>query len=255
MSFSYSAASVDNDYNINPDSSTQNLISKRKMNSGDKRNKTQRRPVAPDIDKVKSVVQSVHNNTSSQNINEGFSSYNENDDDDDNNLGDFKPLLAPPISASQEHIKTASENKYAPLMNNSNSNLKIDPNGTMGTYNVDETADRHNLDKNFMSEQEQKQYYRNLMGNYPPSNTTAISSIPSSGNSGNSVGTASTTFLNSDNTNDPTLTKLNYLIHLMEEQQSIKTDSVTEDIILYSFLGVFVIFVVDSFVRVGKYVR
>ena len=49
--------------------------------------------------------------------------------------------------------------------------------------------------------------------------------------------------------------KINYMIHLLEEQQDQKTNHVTEEIILYSFLGVFVIFVVDSFARVGKYVR
>jgi hypothetical protein len=49
--------------------------------------------------------------------------------------------------------------------------------------------------------------------------------------------------------------KMNYMIHLLEEQQDQKTNHVTEEIILYSFLGVFVIFVVDSFARVGKYVR
>jgi nitrate reductase NapE component len=45
------------------------------------------------------------------------------------------------------------------------------------------------------------------------------------------------------------------MIHLLEEQQDIKTSHVTEELILYSFLGVFIIFIVDSFARVGKYVR
>jgi len=49
--------------------------------------------------------------------------------------------------------------------------------------------------------------------------------------------------------------KLNYLIHLMEEQKDEKTGHVTEELVLYSFLGVFVIYVIDSFARVGKYVR
>tara|TARA_B110000971_G_C19928306_1_gene462697 strand:- start:122 stop:745 length:624 start_codon:yes stop_codon:yes gene_type:complete len=49
--------------------------------------------------------------------------------------------------------------------------------------------------------------------------------------------------------------KLNYLIHLLEEQHDEKTENVTEEVILYSFLGIFIIFVVDSFARVGKYVR
>jgi hypothetical protein len=49
--------------------------------------------------------------------------------------------------------------------------------------------------------------------------------------------------------------KMNYMIHLLEDQQAKKTEHVTEEIILYSFLGIFTIFVVDSFARVGKYVR
>ena len=40
-----------------------------------------------------------------------------------------------------------------------------------------------------------------------------------------------------------------------EEQQDEKTENVTEELILYLFLGVFVIFVVDSFARAGKYTR
>jgi hypothetical protein len=51
------------------------------------------------------------------------------------------------------------------------------------------------------------------------------------------------------------LEKLNYMIHLLEEQQDEKTGNVTEEVILYCFLGIFIIFIVDSFVRVGKYVR
>ena len=54
---------------------------------------------------------------------------------------------------------------------------------------------------------------------------------------------------------DALMTKLNYMIHLLEEQQDEKTDNVTEELVLYLFLGVFVIFVVDSFARVGKYTR
>ena len=49
--------------------------------------------------------------------------------------------------------------------------------------------------------------------------------------------------------------KLNYMIHLLENQEKEKTDNVTEEFILYTFLGVFVIFVLDSFTRNGKYVR
>ena len=54
---------------------------------------------------------------------------------------------------------------------------------------------------------------------------------------------------------DMLLAKLNYMIHLLEEQRDERTGHVTEEIILYSFLGIFMIFIVDSFARAGKYVR
>ena len=49
--------------------------------------------------------------------------------------------------------------------------------------------------------------------------------------------------------------KLNYLIHMMEDQKDEKVNGITEEIVLYCFLGVFIIFVLDSFAKVGKYVR
>ena len=51
------------------------------------------------------------------------------------------------------------------------------------------------------------------------------------------------------------LDKLNYMIHLLEEQKDEKTGHVMEEVVLYSFLGVFIIFIVDSFARAGKYSR
>jgi hypothetical protein len=49
--------------------------------------------------------------------------------------------------------------------------------------------------------------------------------------------------------------KLTYMIHLLEEQHDEKVKSVTEEVILYGFFGVFVIYVLDSFTKIGKYVR
>jgi hypothetical protein len=49
--------------------------------------------------------------------------------------------------------------------------------------------------------------------------------------------------------------KLNYITHILEDIQMEKTSNITEELILYSFLGVFVIFVVDSFAKAGKYYR
>ena len=51
------------------------------------------------------------------------------------------------------------------------------------------------------------------------------------------------------------LEKINYMIHMLEQEQSEKTSNITEEFILYTFLGVFIIFVIDSFARSGKYTR
>tara|TARA_B110000046_G_scaffold185362_2_gene226706 strand:- start:5168 stop:5773 length:606 start_codon:yes stop_codon:yes gene_type:complete len=57
------------------------------------------------------------------------------------------------------------------------------------------------------------------------------------------------------NPKEDLMVKLNYVVHMLEEQQDQKTGSVTEEMVLYMFLGVFVIFVVDSFSKTGKYRR
>ena len=55
--------------------------------------------------------------------------------------------------------------------------------------------------------------------------------------------------------NDELLDKLNYMISLLEEQRDEKTGQVTEELILYVFLGIFTLFVLDTFVKNGKYSR
>lgn len=49
--------------------------------------------------------------------------------------------------------------------------------------------------------------------------------------------------------------KLNYMIRLLEDLKVEKTDNVMEEFIMFSMLGVFVIFVLDSFSKSAKYVR
>jgi len=49
--------------------------------------------------------------------------------------------------------------------------------------------------------------------------------------------------------------KINYMIHMLENMESEKTANVTEEFVLYSFTGIFIIFVLDSFLKTGKYVR
>jgi hypothetical protein len=54
---------------------------------------------------------------------------------------------------------------------------------------------------------------------------------------------------------DGVMQKLNYITHILEDIQMEKTSNITEELILYTFLGVFTIFIVDAFARVGKYHR
>jgi hypothetical protein len=56
-------------------------------------------------------------------------------------------------------------------------------------------------------------------------------------------------------TTDGVMQKLNYITHILEDIQMEKTSNITEELILYTFLGVFTIFIVDAFARVGKYHR
>lgn len=54
---------------------------------------------------------------------------------------------------------------------------------------------------------------------------------------------------------DKLLDKLNYMTQMLESMQMEKTNHVTEEFVLYSLLGVFMIYIVDAFSRGGKYVR
>ena len=55
--------------------------------------------------------------------------------------------------------------------------------------------------------------------------------------------------------NDILLSKLNHIIQMFEEQKDIRTNQKNEEVVLYCFLGIFVIYVLDSFVYIGKYKR
>lgn len=54
---------------------------------------------------------------------------------------------------------------------------------------------------------------------------------------------------------NPIVNKINYIIGLLENQQDEKLNNIMEDLIIYALLGCFIIFIIDKFVSVGKYVR
>tara|TARA_X000000950_G_C13880980_1_gene646860 strand:- start:43 stop:567 length:525 start_codon:yes stop_codon:yes gene_type:complete len=63
-----------------------------------------------------------------------------------------------------------------------------------------------------------------------------------------------TSNLNIEN-KEEVLQKLNYIIYTLDKQKDIKSDQKIEELLLYSFLGVFIIYVLDSFTKIGKYKR
>ena len=179
-------------------------------------NKTQKQHSS----KVNSMLQTIHNLPPEE--------YSEN------GLSDFNPI-PPPSSAGVENTKIrenmttkteSDEYTYAGI-NHSNIQKFIPP-----------TAASSNPPKD---------YYSRFMPNYDKmysANTSGMQNLNPYQNQNHG---------SSDN--DILLNKLNYMINLLEQSQDERTNNVTEEIVLYIFLGIFIIFIIDSFVRVGKYVR
>jgi hypothetical protein len=56
-------------------------------------------------------------------------------------------------------------------------------------------------------------------------------------------------------TNQELLNKMNKILEMFEDQKEIRTGQKNEEIVLYCFLGIFIIYIMDSFVSIGKYSR
>lgn len=156
------------------------------------RNKTLKAPRKPVNDKVRSMMEVLHNNAS------------ENEE-----LSDFNPPPKPMSIGNERRKETSNKESIDDKMTHENFTAM-----TEGTY--------------------AHEYYNQVI---PPVPQQKMGHPQLSG-AGNEL-----------------VEKLNYMIHLLEEQHDEKVNNITEEIVLYSFLGVFVIFIVDSFVKVGKYIR
>ena len=56
-------------------------------------------------------------------------------------------------------------------------------------------------------------------------------------------------------TNQELLDKMNKILEMFEDQKEIKTGQKNEEIVLYGGLGLFVIYILNSFVNIGRYSR
>ena len=221
MSLAMYAAPFDTDINqINNKDNDNPINKKRNIN-----NRTQRRVPKENnySDKVNSVLQSIHNLPEQS---EG--------------LADFNPL-PPPSSVGVEQTRIRDNTSSSDTAQDYNGEQMMSYDPTMQHQQQESGAE--NLSKN------PDHYQKRFMPNYDAIYKKSPHNLPYYTNT---TGQQNTTVSNG---NDALTEKLNYMITLLEERQDERTNNVTEEVVLYSFLGIFIIFIVDSFARVGKYTR
>ena len=222
MSLAMFAASIDDNANItlpnNSDNSDNILNQKRHKRTQRKYPKIES---FVDTNKVASVLKEIHNTT---------------EDDDDDKI-EFNP---PPKPESMSAMKTnpTKESFVTPLGR------------TMGKAPTPNYEGGDNLDlndySNYGDNKTIEEYYKSVLPGYTGQNNSQKNYINRPYYPVQNVETSSP---------DVLMQKLNYVISLLEDQQDVKTNNVTEEVILYSFLGIFIIFMADTFVKAGKYTR
>ncbi len=195
-------------------------------------NKTQKRYyTAPpkdnnNTDKINNILRTIHNLP----------------ERNDEELADFNELLPPPISAGVEQTKAkegfGTANQLSAFVSPVNP-----PEMDENIKSIYSNLNAHTNDMSFASATD----YGRFIPDYSKMYGTNGQKPQQQASGFTGTGTKSQ--------NDVLMEKLNYMITLLEQQESDKTNNVAEEVILYSFLGIFIIFIVDSFARVGKYVR
>jgi hypothetical protein len=178
---------------------------------------------------VNSVLEKIHNNP----------------DGDDDDKDDFNP---PPKPMSMGGEKTITLPQKEQMSNMSSTNDVMFR--TLGRAPQPNYENTDNLDlndySNYGNEKTNEAYYKRTIPGYVPEKS--VTNRPY-------YNTANYTMPVEAPSQDVLLQKLNYMISLLEDQQDERTNNVTEEVVLYSFLGIFIIFIADTFVRAGKYVR
>ena len=230
MSLAMYAAPFDND--LNHDSNNEDNVINRKRQT---HNKTQKKFPKEGFDqqKVNSVLENIHKNSKV-------------DDDEENTLGSFNPPPPPESIGAIKKITTENmQNMMSTELFNTLGNAPNPSNSEINGKNMN--LDLNNYNVNYGDNTLIDEYYKKML---PNTNNKAI------------INPQNKQYYQqyrdqqgSDTSQDVLIKKLNYMISLLEEQQDEKTNNVTEEVVLYSFLGIFIIFVVDSFARAGKYSR
>jgi hypothetical protein len=179
-----------------------------------------------DTNKVNSVLDKIHNNQ-----------------DDEDDIDAFNP---PPKTESVGVQKTIPLPQKEQMTNMSNNDLMF---RTLGRAPQPNYEGSDNLDlndySNYGDSKSVEEYYKRVLPGYQQQKN--LVNKPYYTNANYSIA--------EPQNQDLLIQKLNYMITLLEDQQDEKTSHVTEEVVLYSFLGIFIIFIADTFVRAGKYVR
>jgi hypothetical protein len=229
MSLAMYAAPFNNEGSSDANNESNNHIIKKKMAL----NKTQKRYGSVNnrenvnTEKVMSILNKIHNLP-----------------EPTNELADFSPMPPPESMGVQSTIE--KENTEKPLIQPFTSSMatemtnEVNSNGTYDVYSENQNQN--------MSED----YYKRFIPNYDQLYKSAPHNVPNYRFSNSTSLSKNNEY---SNTNEVLMEKLNYMINLLEDQQDERTNNVTEEVVLYSFLGIFIIFIVDAFSRTGKYTR
>ena len=206
------------------------LIQKKRNQQNNRTQKNYTNMSSINNDKVNSVLQAVHDQTDSS-ANDG------------NSLGDyFVSPPPPPTSIGSEKAK----NKESSIQNTAGSVASLSTSSLLSPN----LSELNNFNHNYGDETSANDYYKQYIPQY--NGQAQAQAQPQK----NATFPSSTSFVSYQNSShDLMMKKLNYMIHLLEEKHDEKTNNVMEEVVLYSFLGIFIIFIVDSFTRVGKYTR
>jgi hypothetical protein len=174
---------------------------------------------------------------------------------DENDSEEEEAIYSPPKSAAIERMQNQDDKKKTTtesMVNlSSNNDVMFRTLGKEPQPIYEGNNDLHLNDyNNYGDEKTNQEYYKRVLPNYLHEQN-AIKNIT------NKPYYNQVNYKPTDNSIDDNvlLQKMNYMITLLEDQQDERTNNVTEEVVLYSFLGIFIIFIADTFVRAGKYVR
>jgi hypothetical protein len=164
-------------------------------------------------------------------------------------MSNFEP---PPKPHSAGVQRTLTNEAMQNMTNQNNMNMyKVLGKSPQPNYDDENNLELNNYSTNYGDSKSIDDYYKKML---PNMNGVTVQRNPSNKQYYNNE-LQMQGYSTQQPTQDVLLQKLNYMINLLEEKQDEKTNNVTEEVVLYSFLGIFIIFVIDSFARVGKYVR